>query len=79
MVAGYTIIDIDSNDVDIIGNDEFLEPEIEHGLVALARRCTRLRAGLVIHHKTDFSKAAGDSPAAFCFLGRANDNHFGAG
>jgi hypothetical protein len=37
------------------------------GELALARRRNRLRYGFVIIDKTEFSKAAGDNPAAFLF------------
>jgi hypothetical protein len=52
--------------VDIyIAHEELHEPE---GLgLALARRRTRLRAGFVVHNKTDFRRAAGDKPAALFF------------
>src|SRR5271163_191620 len=40
-------------------------------MVALAPRCTRLRAGFVIHRKTDFPKrAAGKTCGSFIFLAR---------
>jgi hypothetical protein len=42
-------------------------------MVALAPRCIRLRAGLVVQHKTDFLKAAGESPAAFFFIGSGRE------
>jgi hypothetical protein len=37
------------------------------GELALARQRNRLRYGFVITDKTEFSKAAGDNPAAFLF------------
>jgi hypothetical protein len=37
-------------------------------MVALAPRCTRLRAGFVIHRKTDFPKGPQAQPAALFFL-----------
>jgi hypothetical protein len=38
-------------------------------MVALAPRCTRLRAGFVIHRKTDFPKGPQAQPAALFFFG----------
>jgi hypothetical protein len=38
------------------------------GELALARRRSRLRYGFVVTDKTEFSKAAGENPAAF-FIG----------
>jgi hypothetical protein len=37
------------------------------GELALARQRNRLRYGFVVTDKTEFSKAAGDNPAAFLF------------
>jgi len=38
------------------------------GELALARWRNRLRSGFVVTDKTEFSKAAGEDPAAFLFL-----------
>jgi hypothetical protein len=38
-------------------------------MVALAPRCTRLRAGFVIHRKTDFPIGPQAQPAALFFFG----------
>jgi hypothetical protein len=37
-------------------------------MVALAPRCTRLRAGFVIHRKTDFPRGPQAKPAALFLL-----------
>jgi hypothetical protein len=37
-------------------------------MVALAHRCTRLRAGFVIYRKTDFPKGPQAQPAALFFF-----------
>jgi hypothetical protein len=38
-------------------------------MVAVAPRCTRLRAAFVIHRKTDFPKGPQAQPAALSFFG----------
>jgi hypothetical protein len=38
-------------------------------MVALAPRCTRLRAGFVVYRKTDFPKGPQAQPAALFFFG----------
>jgi hypothetical protein len=59
-------VDIRGAAVNIDCNHEPHEPE---GMgLALAPRCTRLRAGFVVRTKTESKRAAGVKPAALSFL-----------
>jgi len=59
-------VDIRVLPMNIVCNHGSHEPE---GLgLALAHRCTRLRAGFVVRTKTESKRAAGVKPAAFSFL-----------
>jgi hypothetical protein len=52
----------------MIDFDEPHEPKRSRGMVALAHRCTRLRAGFVVHRKTDSHKGPQAQPAALFFF-----------